>query len=789
MGGPYRKPTCWRTSAPWFACLAGECPGHPEHPVHAALAGDVEGPDGEPCWLTAIAAEYPDGLCTALAIGFRDCRTMPDPLPLIRVDEMGTHDPLAAPSKKQIREAENEKAIGGLRNPQSSRARIHGWNTLGREMAGRLEHIVEKHAAKFEEVLKNIGVEGASGIPAEIVEEAQQVLCDIVGIEAAQWDKQCVCSELLEALAHKAGNPELSAAAWPKTGTPLGIITEIPCYWIFLRVEPNSYEHQATVEEAAAWCRGSEFENYSSAKDNQARVEQELLRELELGYLDWFADRNVLEKDLGQLILSKIAAIISEKNGRFKNKLIHDLRVSLVNSMVSCPERVILPRIKDAVDGILKVIEGLTEGEGITQLVLDFSDAFKMLPVTTEERRFLAGTATLRGVKGFFAYRRILFGIVTGPLLWGRLAALVMRCTASLYPADTLALQCYVDDPLLAVRGTLKQRVTRLSVIVLLWSCFHLRLAWLKGALGMEVDWIGATLKVVEAKENTRANVVVSISAAHTLKVKQKAEAFLASNRCGRKALRDFAALTAWISHVILCLSAFSQMLWAACAAPPAATECERWLLTKRVSLPLAWFVQFAMEHWEPVARKCFANTSAIGPIVTFDASLTAGGAILHLGGNTEKPPDAWFEVTWTATDFLAIGAEKGVAAFQPHWEAYAMLLALWTWRQLLQAQNGPLMLRGDAFGVLQSIVARRAKQHSLNMLMAEAQLILGHSGYDLCAAHWWSERNITCDILSRLAEGFLIPSECQPEKRWRAQRRHWRVLPGGKAPLVHALA
>ena len=95
--------------------------------------------------------------------------------------------------------------------------------------------------------------------------------------------------------------------------------------------------------------------------------------------------------------------------------------------------------------------------------MLDFSDAFKQLHVDISEQRFLAGTCT----QGFFAYLRILFGIVSGPLVWGRVAACVMRASQSLTvdddqgqaptddsgqsqaPTDNdhLALSCFVDDP------------------------------------------------------------------------------------------------------------------------------------------------------------------------------------------------------------------------------------------------------------------------------------------------------------------------------------------------------
>ena len=57
MGGIYRKPTGWLSSAPFVASLEGECPGPPVHPVHPLLQGWAQaGIDGSWHWLTEFAA-------------------------------------------------------------------------------------------------------------------------------------------------------------------------------------------------------------------------------------------------------------------------------------------------------------------------------------------------------------------------------------------------------------------------------------------------------------------------------------------------------------------------------------------------------------------------------------------------------------------------------------------------------------------------------------------------------------------------------------------------------------
>ena len=72
---------------------------------------------------------------------------------------------------------------------------------------------------------------------------------------------------------------------------------------------------------------------------------------------------------------------------------------------------------RDAIMGALNVIGNMEKDDGLTQIVLDFSDAFKMLPVVANEKRFLAGSMAVHGTQGLFFYTTLLFGIISGPLL------------------------------------------------------------------------------------------------------------------------------------------------------------------------------------------------------------------------------------------------------------------------------------------------------------------------------------------------------------------------------------
>ena len=86
-----------------------------------------------------------------------------------------------------------------------------------------------------------------------------------------------------------------------------------------------------------------------------------------------------------------------------------------------------MPRLSDAVGKFLRLINehGPTGWEAA---VFDFSDAFKQVRVDPKEYKHLAG----RALDGYFHYTTIMFGVKSGPHLWGRNVALLMRLTAAM---------------------------------------------------------------------------------------------------------------------------------------------------------------------------------------------------------------------------------------------------------------------------------------------------------------------------------------------------------------------
>ena len=145
--------------------------------------------------------------------------------------------------------------------------------------------------------------------------------------------------------------------------------------------------------------------------------------------------------------------------------------------------------------------------------------------------------------------------------------------------------------------------------------------------------------------------------------------------------------------------------------------------------------------------------------LVTFDASLSGGGATLQAGLRSLKdaatgPVVSYWYSTWSDEDLAIVHCKKGEPSGQAILEAYALLISITTWVKILAQAQGALHIRGDALGVLHSMLRFKAKDAVLNAIAGELAYLIAPLGLDLRAAHIWSEKNEICDHLSRLLPG-----------------------------------
>ena len=118
------------------------------------------------------------------------------------------------------------------------------------------------------------------------------------------------------------------------------------------------------------------------------------------------------------------------------------------------------------------------------------------------------------------------------------------------------------------------------------------------------------------------------------------------------------------------------------------------------------------------------------------------------------KPIVAYWHANWTDNDLATVRAQRGEASGQAVLEAFTLLISVATWAKVLEQAQGALHIRGDALGVLHSMLRFKARDPVLNAIAGEMAYLIAPFGLDLRAAHIWSERNDVCDHLSRLQPG-----------------------------------
>ena len=200
-------------------------------------------------------------------------------------------------------------------------------------------------------------------------------------------------------------------------------------------------------------------------------------------------------------------------------------------------------------------------------------------------------------------------------------------------------------------------------------------------------------------------------------------------------------------------MSAFTSMLWAAINCGPSDT-----VSVGQLRRALLWISTLCGYSFKAVERRCRPRATYFS-LITFDGSLTGGGATLQVGltklEEAESAPIvSYWHDRWSESEFQLLDVVPGDPGGQAKLEAYTLLGSLATWKSTLADSQGTLSVLGDALGVLYDVTKLRAKEPVLNAIAAEMALVLAPIGMDVRAAHVWTQRNRICDALSRLREG-----------------------------------
>ncbi len=697
----------------------------------SALAPSSGLPTGTGSWLS-VEAEGLAELCTCLHARPRH-RLPPQEWVISRDVERAT---AAALQAKRARAQADANAVGGLRNPAHSISNDVKAHSTGDKVRSILMTCLEGIDCRA--LLNTLGQQDTPTALTKLAERARHHLEKAFGIDRSSTPG--IQAALMKALVESAGDIDTEAVAWLSDSAPLGIDRPIVPKGVFPLAEPTA---AASALDETELVTG--YTNYSSYDEYRAEADANLREELVRGRILWRRTKAELHRMRGAVVYNKIGVVAKVKHQLLKIRLIHDLRRSGVNAKVTMHERIILPRLMDVVRDLLALQQ--EHGLGWDVFIADFKDAFKQLRVAPIEQRHLGGAA----LDGYFVYMVMLFGVRSGPLIWGRVAAQLMRLTAAVLRPLPARLQCYVDDPLLSLAGPESQRPRIAIATVLFWLALGFELSWNKGQYGRGVEWIGAWLQDWLTASGA-PGLLVTLPTEKLDKLKLMIDEMLQGPIIRKAVLRPFTGLVSWMASLLPQLGAFCRMLWAALYLYPG----ESWVYTKQVATALNWLRAFCHMQASPLQRRC-RTPAQYYTCLTFDGSPWGGGATLQCGVSTlearhQHPIATYWRRTWTPSDELRIKGKIGEAASQARWEAYALLKAVHAWLPLLRVSEGRVVVCGDAAGVLYDAVKFKAKDTTINMIMAELALLVAPLGLEIETMHIWSEWNHVADYLSRPA-------------------------------------
>ena len=281
---------------------------------------------------------------------------------------------------------------------------------------------------------------------------------------------------------------------------------------------------------------------------------------------------------------------------------------------------------------------------------------------------------------GFFSYRTVLFGVGSGPLVWCRVAEWVMRSTQAWLGADRAQTNYFVDDPIIALRGTASQR-RRLAM----GACLR------EGVLRARsiVDW---------DPKSVVNKVEISLPAKKNAEILAALEELMDNASAD---IRKLAGKESWVAGFLPQLKPFVRQLWASLYKDRSDQKVE--LVYKRQVWPaLTWLRQFHQEHQQVLVKHLFLVDRLLdGLVLEVDASTTGGGAACWIDARHvahKNSPVAYVVTQWTEQDEELLGTKRGDPAHQATWEAF-MVLAI---RHFVTAEvRGRIVFIGDALGCL----------------------------------------------------------------------------------------
>ena len=488
----------------------------------------------------------------------------------------------------------------------------------------------------------------------------------------------------------------------------------------------------------------------------------ELSRYRSEGYLV-DVDKDTVAKEMSHGTISKLGLIIKEKPEGVKRRIILDLRRSGGNRKAVLPEKLVLPRPRDAVNMIRDNFNqrracGAGEGYSRELVVVDVSDAFMTLAVHESELPHTLAPEV--DGSNYYMFVALLFGFKTAPLLWSRIAALLSRLLQSLVQGSEAQHQTYLDDGLWILQGTLKERNGILAMVITTLFALGLKVSLKKGLRSNQVQWVGVRFKVTED------SIILGLPEKLLQELMEVLRSWERSGMAPIKELRQVAGRTSWVSGIMprtrWVVAVFYRVLHDRLNALASGKEEARrkdradqrrkegLFHVSQLEQARNWLVKYLeVAMLKPTRRLKLDGTKYPKATLVTDACPLGMGAILLINNRLVRAYST--KVTHRDARLLGFEASFEQAASQGIVETLAVLLALKHWKKDLQACHVEIQVQSDSMVALATSRRLAASTPTLNFLGAELALVCEEIGAEgLRTAHIPGTANVAADWLSR---------------------------------------
>lgn len=279
---------------------------------------------------------------------------------------------------------ENKFAIGGMRNPRESLRKIPGSKS-----AGKVVHTLLWDASTDPSVASLVdnmlAGKKARPIKPKLIRLLRSLIIKVVVKDLNLPTGAAIAStpldpEMFACWGALSGDPDShTLATWLLGGAPLGFTEPVPNTGIFPPVQSTAWE----LESAHQLQRSlNDWSNHPSAQELSKDLISLIDEAHKKGFCTYYGSVEQAEAAIGQkVVLNKLGVIVKEKvtsqGITRKARIIWDLRESKVNQLCSQGERVLLPKLADAIEDAIRIYRN--NGRP-SFLAIDIRDAFHNVP-------------------------------------------------------------------------------------------------------------------------------------------------------------------------------------------------------------------------------------------------------------------------------------------------------------------------------------------------------------------------------------------------------------------------